>query len=154
MEAAFYKGTRPGLPGVYNRLVRWWTKGKYSHCEIVFGGNVCGSSSFMDGGVRLKQIEMDPAHWDFIDLPDKIEMQAMRWFCAHAGEKYDILGNLHFVIGGIGDDRNKWFCSEAIAAALNLTDPWRYDPAILFSTLQQLNQPRAGFFTSEGSQCR
>ena len=67
MQVAFYKGTRSGLSGLFNRLVRWWTRGPYSHCEVVFtdepskdGGVLCGSSSKLDGGVRLKFVVLDP----------------------------------------------------------------------------------------------
>lgn len=67
MKLALYKSTRPGLPGLYNRLVRWWTDSEYSHCELVFSDGMCGSSSWLDGGVRLKRIELDPDHWDVID---------------------------------------------------------------------------------------
>lgn len=36
MKLASYKGTRPGLQGVMNRLIRWRFDGPYSHSEIVF----------------------------------------------------------------------------------------------------------------------
>lgn len=36
MKLASYKGTRPGLQGIANRLVRWRLDGIYSHTEIVF----------------------------------------------------------------------------------------------------------------------
>ena len=52
-SAAFYQGTRPGLPGLYNRLVRWLDRGEFSHCELVFGDGMSASASFMDHGVRL-----------------------------------------------------------------------------------------------------
>ena len=69
MKAAFYKETRPGLPGIYNRLVRWWTKSPYSHVELVVSTGRAWSSSFEDGGVRSKLIDLDPAKWDLVDLP-------------------------------------------------------------------------------------
>lgn len=36
MLIASYKATRPGLQGVFNRLIRMRLRGKYSHSEIVF----------------------------------------------------------------------------------------------------------------------
>lgn len=36
MKLASYKGTRPGVQGLANRLIRWRFNGQYSHCEIVF----------------------------------------------------------------------------------------------------------------------
>lgn len=36
MQLASYKGTRPGLQGLFNRVIRWRFGGPYSHNEIVF----------------------------------------------------------------------------------------------------------------------
>jgi hypothetical protein len=145
MRAAFYKGTHSGLPGVYNRLVRCWTKSAYSHVELVFSTGHAASSSYMDGGVRLKVIDFDPAKWDFVELPAHLEKGAREWFEAHRGQKYDLLGNLHFVLSPVADDKRKWFCSESVAAALGLPDPWRYDPGTLASALTIMQPASAGF---------
>lgn len=141
LRAAFYKGTRPGLTGIYNRLVRWWDRSIYSHCEIVFPSGWCASSSYMDNGVRFKVIDFDPEHWDFVDLPAHLESRAFLWFEEHRGQKYDVLGNLHFVVSPVADDKRKWFCSEAIAAALGIPDPWRYTPGTLASAFSIYFQP-------------
>src|SRR3990172_5990515 len=146
-QAAMYRGTRPGMAGVYNRAVRAWERGDYSHCEMIFSDGMAASSSFMDGGVRFKQIEFDPAHWDFIDLPPEREPAARQWFIDHEGESYDLMGNAHFVIGFIPEARRKKFCSEALAAALGFHDPWRYGPNVLAATLRFINQPPTGGFS-------
>lgn len=135
MRAAFYKGTRPGIQGLYSRAVRLWTKSLYSHCELIFSEGMAASSSYLDGGVRFKPIEFDPEHWDFVDLPPHLERAAWAWFFAHQGQGYDLIGNVHFIVGPVGDAKNLWFCSESIAAALGLPDPWRYDPGTLASAL-------------------
>jgi hypothetical protein len=145
VKAAFYRGTRPGLPGIYNRGVRWWTRSPYSHCELIFNDGMAASSSFMDGGVRFKRIDFDPEHWDFVDLPAHLEPTARAWFAAHAGQPYDLLGNLHFLLGPVADDKFKWFCSESIAAALGIADPWRYDPGVLASALSSIGRPEQDF---------
>ena len=148
LRAAFYKGTHAGLPGVYNRLVRWWTRSPYSHAELVFDDGQAASSSAMDGGVRFKAIEFDPALWDFVPVPAGLAPAARAWFAEHSGQAYDLLGNLHFVISAVGDDKRKWFCSEAVAAALGMPDPERFDPGTLHAALSFINQPaQAGFFT-------
>ncbi len=36
MKLASYKATRPGLQGLFNRLIRWRFSGLYSHNEVVF----------------------------------------------------------------------------------------------------------------------
>ena len=135
MQLALYKATRPGLQGIYSRLARWIDGGPYSHCELVFSDGVSASASFIDGGVRFKQIDYDPAHWDFIDLPANMEAQAREWFEQHEGAGYDLIGNLTFVLWFIPHSKSRWFCSEAVAAALGMPEPWRYGPCGLASAL-------------------
>lgn len=144
-HAAFYKGTRPGAAGIYSRGVRFWTKGPYSHCEAVFSDGMSASASFEDGGVRFKAISYEPARWDFIQLPAILEAPARTWFEGHDGEGYDLMGNLHFVLGPVPDSRNRKFCSEALAAALGIADPWRFDPndlAVLLHFMGRHGWPR------------
>lgn len=138
MRAAFYRGTRPGLAGLYNRLVRWWLQSPYSHVELVFSDGMAASASFADGGVRFKAIDFDAERWDIMDLPGEYEKAARRWFVANLDRPYDLLGNLGFVFRPITGARRGWFCSEAIAASLGYPEPWRYDPATLASTLSRL----------------
>lgn len=144
MIIAFYKATHSGLPGIYNRGVRWWERGKYSHCELLFSDGICASSSYMDGGVRFKQIDLDITKWDFVHVPDHLESNARLWFVMHQGDRYDLMGNLHFIIGAIPNDKYKWFCSEAIAAALGIDEAWRFDPNALYAILK--SQPPTGGF--------
>lgn len=134
--AAFYKGTRPGYAGIYSRGVRIATKGKYSHCELIFSDGMSASSSFIDKGVRFKSIVYDLNNWDFITVPDALEKSARQWFLEHNGESYDIWGNVHFLTPIIGDEKEKWSCAEATAASLGMVDPWRYSPNSLYVALQ------------------
>jgi len=135
-QGAFYKGTRPGIQGLYNRLVRWIDRGPYSHCELIFSDGLAASASWMDGGVRFKVIDFDPEHWDFIDLPPDKEAAAREWFMGHLGDGYDLLGNLRFLFGWIRESADRWFCSEAFAASLGMGDPWRHGPVGLIVLLK------------------
>jgi hypothetical protein len=128
MKIAFYKSTHSGIAGLYNRLVRWWDQGPYSHCEIIFSDGISASSSFMDKGVRFKNIEYNQTNWDFYDIPAAYEPAARAWFDTHAGQEYDLIGNIRFALGFLNTPSNKWFCSEAIAAAIGISDPWRISP--------------------------
>jgi hypothetical protein len=128
MRAAFYKGTRPGIAGLYNRAVRFWCQGPYSHCELVFSDGLAASASYMDGGVRFKAIEFDAAHWDLIDLPSTFEASARAWFESRRGAGYDVLGNLRFVVAPLPDDASRYFCSEALLSALGVPNAWRFCP--------------------------
>lgn len=146
LKAAFYKSTRPGIAGLYSRLVRWWSGSEFSHCELVFSDGMSASASFIDGGVRFKRIDYDPAKWDFIDLPDDLEAAARLWFKTSEGSPYDLLGNIGFLWRPIRGASGAYFCSEAIAAAINIPQPWRYDPGTLCLILQYITTPPKGGF--------
>lgn len=140
VKVAFYKGIRPGIAGIYSHGVRFMTKSIYSHCEIIFSDGMSASSSFSDGGVRFKEIEYEPDRWDIIDMPGIDEAFAREWFVQHEGIKYDVIGNLHFVFAPIGNCTNGWFCSEAVAASLGITSPWRFDPGTLYPVVLALSE--------------
>jgi hypothetical protein len=142
MNAAFYKGTRPGLHGVYNRAVRLWTRGPYSHCELVFGDGIAASASLMDGGVRMKRIDFDAAKWDFVPLPWADAARARRWFIDRDGMPYDVLGNLRFVVPPLPDAPLRFFCSEAVLAALGFAEAWRFCPNGAHDILKTLEPQR------------
>lgn len=138
MRAAFYKGTRPGLQGIYSRAVRAIDRGPYSHVELVFSDGMSGSASYIDGGVRLKRIDYNPAHWDFVELPSEQEQQARDWFERNMGAPYDLMGNVRFVLPFLPDSQRGWFCSEALGAALGWAEPWRFGPNGLSALLRSI----------------
>jgi hypothetical protein len=147
MRAAFYTGTRPGVPGLYNRLVRSWEPGGSSHAELIFSDGVSASASFMDKGVRFKEIDYDPTKWEIIDLGERFnEDYARQWFELHEDEPYNLLGQIHFVVSPVRIDGGYW-CSAAMAAALQLVNPWRYGPNLLRDVLVSIvtKPPKGGF---------
>jgi hypothetical protein len=111
MQAAFYKGK--GLP--YNYLVRWFEGGPYSHVELRFSDGLSGSSSWMDKGVRLKNIGYSSDYWDFVALPEFDEAYAEKWFEDHKGAKYDLWGQLKFIFGFVKAATTRYWCSESDA---------------------------------------
>jgi len=137
-QMAFYKGTHPGLSGIYNRGVRFWTRGIYSHVEMIFSDGISASASYVDGGVRFKRIGYTSDVWDFIDLPAEWEAAARQYFKEHEGEAYDLLGNLHFVIGAVPDARCKKFCSEACGGAIGIEGSWRLEPNALYCVVKRM----------------
>lgn len=140
MQIAFYKGRKR----FFNRLVCFWLRGPYSHCELIFdtdadGVSECVSSSFTDGGVRVKMMKLDPAHWDIVTVPHVTPLmraRALDWLDMHEADGYDVLGLLGFVWRREKGWQSKWFCSEAVAAMLGYAEPWRFDPMNLFSTIK------------------
>lgn len=132
MKVAFYKGNR----SVYNAIIRVWDAGPYSHCEIVFTDGLTASASYSDGKrVRSKTIDFDPDNWDFIDIPDHLEASARAFFEQTNGKGYDLIGQIRFIFAPLQGQRDKFWCSEWVAAALGMTDSWRYGPNGLYATL-------------------
>ena len=133
LSVAFYKGTRPGIAGLYNRVGRYLDRGPYSHCETVFSNKISGSSSYLDHGVRFKHIGYTSVgHWDFLPIPDpsgSIEAAAWEWMNAHEGMAYDVMGNLRFATNFARDRTDQWFCSEAKMAMLGFPEPYRFGPS-------------------------
>lgn len=130
MKLAFYRGRHR----LFDILVQWWQRCPYSHCELVLrvvdGQAECASASFMDGGVRVKRIELDAERWDVVEI-DGNPLAAALWLEDHRGEPYDLLGLLGFVWRPLKGRGRKWFCSEAVAAMLGFPEPWRFDVAML-----------------------
>jgi hypothetical protein len=132
MKVAFFKGRHPGIKGWLGVLTKWWTRGSYSHCELVVGEtpagkSICWSSAYLDHGVRQAEIKLNPADWDIVEIAGD-DTAALEWFETHVGEPYDTAGLFGFVFRHYEGGKAKWFCSEAVAAALGYEDAWRYDP--------------------------
>lgn len=138
----FYKGTRPGLAGVYNRLVRKRARGKYSHVELRFSDGWSASASFEDGGTRFKNIEYSEDRWDYIELPIEWEEYARKFFvCAARNNKgYDLVGNVFIAFGFIKHSIGKFFCSEIVARALKIQGSYRFEPNALHSAVHRAVQ--------------
>lgn len=139
MQMAFYKGKKR----LFNRLTRLWLRGPYSHCELILGTDhnglaICASSSFLDGGVRIKHMPLNPENWDILPVRGDV-YDAWHWLADHEGQPYDVLGLLGFIYRVLGHDKDRWLCSEAVAAMLGIPDAWRFDPCSLYAALLGLS---------------
>lgn len=145
MKAAFYLGRKAENPSskMFDWLVCAWTKSPYSHCELVIDG-VCYSSSKRDGGVRAKEIDLKSGHWHVLEIGGD-KSAALKWFQGNSGARYDVAGLFGFVLPFRTHNLNRWFCSEACAAALGIPEPWRYSPHDLFEHLIKPDR-ESGFF--------
>jgi hypothetical protein len=125
MKLAFYKGEGT----MFNAAIRWWDAGVYSHCELLFSDGMSASATLRDGSkVRGKEIDYFPDRWDFVELPDGLETQARAFFEATQGMPYDLKGQVRFMFGYMKGGSDAYWCSEWVAAALGMPDPWRYGP--------------------------
>lgn len=120
---ALYKGPprNDWLHSLSHYAIRLWTWSRWSHAELVIDGT-CYSSSSRDGGVRAKDIDLTTGRWDVLPLhldDDRLE-DALAWFLTNAGDRYDWAGIARFVLPFLPHGRRRWFCFEAIAAALGM----------------------------------
>lgn len=130
MHIAFYKGPAKGLTNKLGRfLVCVGTLSKYSHCELVINGT-CYSASARDKGVRWKYIDLTSGHWDLVKVYGD-ENKALAWFAEHQGQSYDWTGVIRFLIPFLRQRPGKWFCSEAVAEALDMPESARITPGKL-----------------------
>ncbi|MBD9483913.1 hypothetical protein IB229_13080 [Pseudomonas sp. PDM14] len=134
---ALYKGKGK----LFNRLIRLWTRSKYSHCELVMPDGRWLSASAMDGGVRAKRIDLDLAHWDLIPLPWANAAHIEGLFQRHQGKGYDWVGILLSQVVPIAiQSPARMFCSEFCAAALGLqASASRFSPMLLGEVVQRIN---------------
>jgi hypothetical protein len=123
--------------GLFNIGVRGLMDARHSHCEAIFGADLtrpvpCGSSSFIDGGVRIKDILLSPNHWDVLDVPCFDMERSRQWFMAHDGEPYDVRGLASVVLPMVGDNPDQRFCSEAILASVAYPNAHKIDPGRMY----------------------
>ena len=134
---ALYKNKRSWikepLKALADSVTRFFTKGRYSHCEIAIKSSEtaydCYSSSVQDGGVRCKQIDVsDMSKWDLIPLNNVSEERIKSYFNSTLGCKYDWWGALGVVLR-IKQKRSKYFCSEWCFNAIHGGENgWRFSP--------------------------
>lgn len=147
MKFAFYKA--PG--SILDKLIRFWMRGPYSHVEAILEDNGDGTytiaSSVPGIGMRIATNQTLPASdWDIVDGPGD-PLAARAWFDSRRGAPYDYFGLFGFIIRpATGDDRGKWWCSEACLDCVGYSESWREDPNSMYGLVTfaaQDDQPAA-----------
>lgn len=104
-----------------DKIIRWFTGSKYSHCEILFPSGKMFSSDAWGGGVRYtKQYTLQ--NWDIVPIRITAEEHKtlVDWCDWKIGSPYDWTGALAFAIPFLEQSTDKWFCSELCGEALRL----------------------------------
>lgn len=116
MKIAFYKTGG----NWFDKLIRWWTFGPYSHVELIDKRGNLYSASQHHNMVRVARFRLKPEHWDVFELSDNLsEKRALYFIRSQMHFKYDWIGILlSQVIPLRIHEPNKWFCSELVFAAL------------------------------------
>lgn len=116
---------------IFARLVTLVRGGDSAHCEVshLWRGDfhTCTSASFMDGGVRQKQIPLTADKWRIYELDFVNDKSVVAWFEKHHGKKYDLIGLLGFLWRRVEGSVRRFFCSEVAADIIGLPHPHLYD---------------------------
>lgn len=123
-----YGDSRP-----FARVVTLLRGGDSAHCEAAWSWegerHRCVSSSFLDGGVRGKDINMPVSKWRIYEI-DALR-DPLEWCAQNSGAGYDVLGLLGIIFPPIGHARRRWFCSEVVAHLIGLNQPHTFDLRML-----------------------
>lgn len=135
MKIAFYLGKYGNYK---DKIVCAASLSIYSHCELVMEDGLCLSSSFRDGGVRGKYINLDN-HWHVYEFTESHNENSIRyWFDIHRNQKYDYPGAIGSGLCLDLTSYDKKFCSYVCAIMLGI-DPI-ITPGKLFRKLKKLKQ--------------
>lgn len=127
LKLAFFKAKHGNF---HDKLVAWFSRGPYSHVELVFSDNIAFSSSPEDGGTRFKRINFCDKKYDFINIPCDLEKEKeiRNWCRLECGKNYDWFAIFGYVFGAVIGwafgckqclhDTGHWYCSEVCMAAL------------------------------------
>ena len=115
MEVWFYIGKGR----LFDRLIRWWTNSKYSHCEIVIGGMSSSADAWTNCVRAIPASGFNPNSWERIPVTGDTA-KAVSFVSSQLGKKYDWFGILGFFLPGNVQDPNRWYCSEFCAAVLGI----------------------------------
>jgi hypothetical protein len=137
IKVIFYKDSG----NFFDKLIRWWTYGPYSHCEIVING-VMYSADSRNNIVRKAYFMQDVSKWDEVTL--NLPSAPIKAFLeSQLGKEYDYIGIIFSQIFNLKfHNKNKWFCSELCAAALKtdlgiLQSSQRIHPNKLYGIVQR-----------------
>lgn len=128
--------------GIISSLIRWQTRGAYSHASIQPDGQSIYES--WQGGIRpgVRNVEIkDYSNIDIfiIYLTDEQHDKLVNFLDKQLDKRYDYFGVLRFVSRRAARDDDKWFCSELVFAALAFagielfkeTHAWEVSPQML-----------------------
>lgn len=119
MLIALFKGR-----GLISALIRWQTRGTYSHAAIITGLRpLTIIEAWQGSGVRQKSLGFDLKNIDFFALrkePNFSTERAITFACAQLGFPYDYRGVFRFVTRVPAHINSKWFCSELVHEAVRV----------------------------------
>jgi hypothetical protein len=145
MYIAFYKSYSGTNWNKFKQLVtKVWTFGKYCHCEIVHlqedGALIWyGATSYNLGGVAARPLQFHVHKWDIFEITEHINFKiTLAILRSKLGLKYDWLGIfLSQAIPFHAHNDEEYFCSEYLAQAVRMDNPYNYSPNSLKRRMQK-----------------
>jgi len=141
MRIAFLKRPR----SFFAILIRVWTRSNHVHAEMVLGTTSYIADDVL-GTIKVENKDYPDWAWDFIEIVATPEQEAKckAFLEAELGCGYDWVGIVMTQILGTGrQSKDKWFCSEECAAALQHAGfrlggmtPHKVSPGKLYDYLQ------------------
>ena len=136
MKYAFYKASGTFI----DKMIRLWMRGPYAHVEAILeefpDGTYTIASSVPGIGVRTTRQTLPASDWDIVEGPGDIE-QSKAWFAEKDGAAYDYVGLFGFVLRPVTiEERNKYWCSEAILLSIGYKGAWREDPNSMYNVIR------------------
>lgn len=112
MKVAFYKGK-----SLTSKLIKWKTRGPYSHASIIFGNGDILEAWESTNSVRyiknLSDGHTPGTEVDIFDITLPVDETAARAFAdAQLGKKYEYRLIAKFITNTNGNNPDKWVCSE------------------------------------------
>lgn len=139
MKLAFYKGK-----SIISRLIRWKTRGEYSHVAVMFDdGRILEAWQGTNSVRWIKSLSDGHTAGTVVDIYDidalVMEDAALKFAESQIGKQYGYRTILKFLSNTSGDDKDEWICSEialaiAIAGGVPLlarVDAYKISPAML-----------------------
>ncbi|HEX8310115.1 MAG TPA: YiiX/YebB-like N1pC/P60 family cysteine hydrolase [Chthoniobacteraceae bacterium] len=126
--------------GIVSTLIRWQTRGEYSHAAILLPDGLI-VESWQGHGVRVKALE-DWRDVDRFEVPGMTPGQwaeAIGFALRQVGQGYDYWAIVRFMSRRHMPQNDRWFCSELVFTALahagvklfDRIESWAVSPGLL-----------------------
>lgn len=152
---------------VLSRLIRWWTRGAWSHVGVLDERDEVIFESFAGKGVVAVDAKRRLAGACFAlyepvrDLTEAERDALRRWLRKQLGKGYDYRGLARFVTRRVRGDDERLFCSEYVAEAfgrigrpLSRAHPWLISPEELSRSTEIRPIPKGGWNRPEHAPVR
>ena len=108
MYIVFFKDNKLGF-----KLIQWWTRSDYNHCEIWTGKELVGVPSKVTQVRRMEQDSLNPKKWEVFEVLDSTLINTLDIFYNETqGLKYDNKAIFFSNIFNKGEqDKDRYTCS-------------------------------------------